>query len=156
MKLYRRCNCGSRCEHLYWYRFWLHGREYRGSTHTDNRTLARRIAAKHQSEVLEGRYALRRPRTPKLSDHIRAYTEWTAKTNRSSNKDPGILVLFLSVVGDRRLDEFSLFHFERWKTARAKDVRLATVNRELNIIRGCFSRAVEWGRLGSSPRVRQT
>ncbi len=54
-------------------------------------------------------------------------------------------------VGDRRLGDFSPFHIERWKTARAKEVKPATVNRELNIVRGCFSRAVEWGRLGSSP-----
>ena len=138
MKLYRRCNCGCRCGHPYWYRFWLHGGEHRGSTHTDNRTLAQRIAARHQSEVLEGRYALRRPRTPKLSDHIKVYTEWTAKTNRSSNKDPGILASFLRVVGDRRLEDFSPFHVERWKTARAKEVKPATVNRELNIVRGLF------------------
>ena len=101
--------------------------------------------------MLEGRYALRRPRTPKLSDHIKVYTEWTATTNRSSNKDPGILASFVSVVGDRRLGDFSPFHVERWKTARAKEVKPATVNRELNIVRGCFSRAVDWGRLGSSP-----
>jgi integrase len=30
-------------------------------------------------------------------------------------------------------------------------VSQSTVNRELNIVRGCFSRAVEWGRLGLSP-----
>jgi integrase len=37
------------------------------------------------------------------------------------------------------------------KRARADEVSESTVNRELNIVRGCFSRAVEWGRLGLSP-----
>ena len=40
---------------------------------------------------------------------------------------------------------------ERWKRERADKVSKASVNRELNIIRGCFSRAVEWGHLGVSP-----
>jgi hypothetical protein len=48
----------------------------------------------------------------------------------------------------------SSFHLERWKRERAADVSQSTVNRELNIIRGCFSRAVEWDRLGLSPMRR--
>jgi integrase len=59
--------------------------------------------------------------------------------------------LFPEVVGDRRLKELSPFHLEKWKASRAKDVSQSTVNRELNIVRGCFSRAVEWDRLGKSP-----
>ena len=55
------------------------------------------------------------------------------------------------MIGDRLLSEISAFHIERWKTHRAAAVSKSTVNRELNIIRGCFSRAVEWGRLGISP-----
>ena len=43
------------------------------------------------------------------------------------------------------------FDVEKWKTLRAKRVKKATVNCELNIVRGCFSRAVEWGRLSKSP-----
>jgi integrase len=42
------------------------------------------------------------------------------------------------------------FDIERWKTARSKEVAKSTVNGELNVIRGCFSRAVEWGQLVSS------
>jgi len=38
----------------------------------------------------------------------------------------------------------------RWKQERASDVSKSTVNRELNIIRGCFSRAVDWGGLALS------
>ena len=156
MKLSKRCGCGSemRCQHPYWYRFWLDGREYRGSTRTPNRLLADRIASKRQTESLEGRESFRRKRSPKLSEHIKAYTEWTAKTNRSSGKDPVILASLLAVVGDRRLADISTFHIERWKTRRAKEVSPATVNRELNVIRGCFSRALDWGRIGASPVTR--
>jgi integrase len=43
------------------------------------------------------------------------------------------------------------FLVERWKAERNREVSQATVNRELNVIRGCFSRAVDWGRLERSP-----
>ena len=153
MKLLKRCRCTARqrCSHPYWFRFFLHAREFRGSTRTGNRTLATRIAEKRKVAVLEGRTGLRRRRVPRLSKFILEYTEWTAKTNRTAYKDAGVLAGFVALVSDQRLDEVSPFHIERWKTLRSKDVKPATVNRELNIIRGCFSRAVEWGHLALSP-----
>ncbi len=151
MKLFRRCACRSACDHPLWYRFRFGGREYRGSTHTDNRTLAQRIAARRQVETLEGREQVRRRRVLRLSAHIEAYTGWTAEHNRTSNKDPGVLAGFVACVGDKRLDQVAAFDVERWKIARVKAVSHATVNRELNIVRGCFSRAVEWGLIGRSP-----
>ena len=152
MKLFKRCRCatGSRCRHSYWFRIFLEGR-HRRSTRTNNRTLAERIASKKRLEALEGRERLRRRRSPKLTQHILAYTDWSAKTNRTSYKDPGVLGRFAGLVGDRRLDDVSQFHIEKWKTRRAKQVKKSTVNRELNVIRGCFSRAVEWGHLTASP-----
>jgi site-specific recombinase XerD len=79
------------------------------------------------------------------------YVAHTAKSNATSYKDQAVLDSFIASVGDRTLDEVSAFHVERWKQERAEDVSKSTVNRELNIIRGCFSRAVEWGRLALSP-----
>ena len=62
-----------------------------------------------------------------------------------------MLNAFAALVGDRAIDTVRAFDIERWKTARAKDVEKSTVNRELNVVRGCFSRAVEWGHLSVSP-----
>ena len=154
MKLFKRCTCDgeSRCEHPYWYRFWLHRREHRGSTHTANHDLARRIAIKRQNESLEMREKLRKPRAIKLSEHVKTYADWAEKTNRSAlRKDRRVLRQFVATVGDRFLDEITAFHVERWKTLRAREVARSSVNRELNVIRGCLSRAVEWGRLIVSP-----
>src|SRR5207249_6864115 len=83
-----------------------------------------------------------------------AYVAHTAKTNRSAYKDAAVLQGFMESVGDRLITEISPFHIERWKRERAGDVSRSTVNRELNIIRGCFSRAVEWDRLSLSPMRR--
>ena len=151
MTLFKRCTCQARCHHPLWYRFRFEGREHRGSTHTNNRTLAQRIAANRQVEVLQGRETRSRQKPTKLSVHIEAYTAWTAKNNRTSDKDPAVLKRFLDIVGDKRLDRIAPFDIERWRTARVKTVSRATVNRELNIVRGSFSRAVDWGQLSGSP-----
>ena len=151
MNLFKRCNCTRPCKHPWWYRFYFRTREYSHSTRTANRTLADQIATTRKAEVLTAQEGLRRKQRPKLSKQIPAYTEWTAKTNRTGSKDPAILRRFLVVVGDKRLDQVGPFDIERWKTTRAKQVRASTVNRELNIIRGFFSRSVDWGLLTESP-----
>jgi hypothetical protein len=153
MKLFKRCACvePSRCRHPYWSAFKFQTRLFRRSTRTANYQLAERIATKRRAAVLEGREGLRQSKPVTLSQHIKAYVEHTAKTNRSSYKDRPVLNAFAASVGDRLITEVSPFHVERWKGQRAEQVSRSTVNRELNIVRGCFSRAVEWGRLGISP-----
>jgi integrase len=119
---------------------------------TANRNLAERIASKRRVAVLEGREGLRQPKPVKLSEHVKAYIEHTEQTNRSAPaKDQRVLDSFVASVGDRLITEVSAFHVERWKQQRAAIVSRSSVNRELNVVRGCFSRAVEWGRLGVSP-----
>jgi integrase len=90
----------------------------------------------------------------KLSAHVKTYLAHTAKTNRTSYKDEAVLERLVKSIGDRPITEVSPFHLERWKRERAEQVSRSTVNRELNIVRGCFSRAVEWDRLSFSPMRR--
>jgi integrase len=153
MNVFKRCKCAdpSRCRHPLWYAFKFRGQLYRRTTRTANRQLAERIGTKHRAAILEGREGLRSTKPVKLSAHVKAYTEHTAKSNRSSYKDVDVLNRLVESVGDRLITDVSPFHIERWKSQRAENVSRSTVNRELNIVRGCFSRAVEWGRLGISP-----
>jgi hypothetical protein len=153
MNLFKRCDCAepAKCRHPFWFEFELRRERYRESTRTANRQLALSIAQKRRTAALETREGFRPVKPILLSAHITAYVAYTAQTNRSSKKDQTILTRFAASVGDRLLADVSAFHIERWKRERAAMVRQSTVNRELNIVRGCFSRAVDWGRLGVSP-----
>jgi integrase len=153
VNLYKRCGCPDtvKCRHPFWFLFRLERQRVRESTHTANRQLAERLAQKRRIEVLEDRRGLRKIKPVRLSKHLTAYVAHTAKTNKSAYKDEQVLDRLLASVGDRDLIDVSAFHIERWKRERAEDVSAATVNRELNIVRGCFSRAVDWGRLIVSP-----
>src|SRR3989442_15122266 len=140
MNVFKRCDCTGSCRHPFWYRFRLHGSEHRGSTRTANRLLAERIAAKRQTEALEGSEGLRKRTAPLLSIHVKEYLKVAEKEHRTHDKDEQVLKGLVSFLGDKRLDQIRSFDIERWKTARAEEVSRSTVNRELNVIRGCFSR----------------
>ena len=153
MNLFKRCDCAgpAKCRHPFWFLFRLRRQRFEESTRTANRQLALSIAHKRRIAALETREGFRPVKPMRLSEHVKAYVVHTEKTNRSSNKDRPVLARFVASVGDRLLTDVSAFHIERWKRERAAAVSQSTVNRELNVVRGCFSRAVEWGRLGVSP-----
>jgi integrase len=87
----------------------------------------------------------------KLSALIRTYLTHVQKEHRTANKAERVLTSFLALVGDRRAADVSGFQVEKWKLARARDVGQSTVNRELNVVKGLFHRAVEWKLLRESP-----
>lgn len=53
--------------------------------------------------------------------------------------------------GDRLLTSLTPSDIERYRAARRKDVTAATTNREMDLLRSIFARAVEWGYLSESP-----
>lgn len=152
--LHKRCKCPARpnCLHPYWYTFEIGGRRYSKSTRTANKQTAGRIEQKRRDRILDP-YVKDDDGEKKitLKKHIADYTAHTAKKNATAYKDEGALGRFLGVLGDVPLTDVSPFGIEKWKAERAKHVERSTVNREMNIIRGCFSRAVEWGRIDKSP-----
>jgi integrase len=154
MNLFKRCDClePAKCRHPFWFLFRLRRQRYRESTKTANRQLAIGIARKRYTAVLESREGVHRPKPVRLSEHVTTYCQHTAHVNRSSNKDQPVLNAFVASVGDRLTTEVSAFHVERWRQSRlTAGVSRSTVNRELNIVRGCFSRAIEWKRVSVSP-----
>jgi integrase len=150
--LYKRCGCErqEKCKHAYIYRFELNGVQYRKSTKTPNRILADKLETKRRAAILENR-ELPNLKPVRLAAHITAYCTHTKTANRTAYKDESVLDRFLEVVGDRQLLEITPFHFDRWKTERSKEVSRSTVNREMNILRGCFRMAVDWSHLAENP-----
>lgn len=153
--IYKRCGCDSvgTCPHAWHYEFEMYARRFRASTKTANRRNAERIELKAQTAATERRYDIEMPKPQRLSVHIERYTEHTAAVNATSYKDAGVLNRLKTLVGDKWLTEIKSFDIERYKTARIKGVAKSTVNRELNIVRGCFARAVEWGVIPASPAI---
>jgi integrase len=152
--IYKRCKGHNQtaCRHPYQYDFVVDGKSYRRSTRTANKQSAQRIEDRRRNAVLEGKDDEEQKGQPmSLSAHVKDYVAHTAKKNRTADKDPLVLQKLIDVIGDLPLNRVSPFHVEQWKSARVREVSRSSVNRELNIIRGCFSQAVKWGRLDKSP-----
>lgn len=151
--LYKRCACedASKCLHPYWYKFQVNGQLHARSSKTANLRLATRAETNKKSAVFEDREGIKKPKPVRLSAHIDTYIEHTKLTNVTSYKDRGVLDRVEKIIGDRPLSDVTAFQIEKWKSTRANQVQKSTVNRELNIVRGCFSRAVDWKLIETSP-----
>lgn len=153
--LLKRCRCEdpAKCPHPWSYLFVVHGRRYRRSTKTRDRRLAERIEQRRRIAVLDGK-DVETERGMLLAQHVKDYLAYTEKHNTTHYKDAAVLSKLEAIAGKIALQEVAPFTIERWRQARLQDgVSKSTVNRELNIIRGCFTKAVEWRRLTASPCV---
>lgn len=152
MPLFKRCKGHetNKCRHPFWYVFELHGKRYSRSTRTANKQTAGRVEERRRVAIIDGKD--NEPKKPiTLEEHIKDYLAHTAEKNVTAYKDKAALERLAASVRVGPLQDVSPFHVEKWKIARAADVSKSTVNRELHIVRGCFTRAVEWGRLAVSP-----
>lgn len=155
MVIFKRCSCPDHkvCDHPYAYRFELHGRQVRLSSGTADYRKAERIARKAYGDMLDDAAGIKKPPPPlAFSKHVENYLKHTKAANVTSYKDEAVLDRLQEFIGAGTvLTKIRPFDIERWKTARAEEVEKSTVNRELNIVRGCFSRAIEWKLLADSP-----
>jgi integrase len=81
------------------------------------------------------------------------YEPWAVAQRKTGAEQAARLsTVFGPLLNELRLDEISAFHIERWRSGRLKDGKTAaTVNRDLNVLRGALSRALDWNLLDVHP-----
>lgn len=81
------------------------------------------------------------------------YAPWLREHRKSADQSLARLTrTFLPIFGSMLLTDLSAFAVEKWRSERLKSgTSPATVNRDINDLRGCLSRAVEWGHLSTHP-----
>jgi integrase len=156
MNLFKRCPCppDAKCSHPWWFEFRHDGRRYRSSTQHTNKTKAERVAQKRYEDAVDGRFEVKiKAASPTFTEFLPDYLEWAKNDHPATaeRKDTRVLGTLRDVVGDKALDKITPFDIERWRSVRARKVSRSTVNRELNIVRGFFTKALEWRRLAASP-----
>ncbi len=167
MSLYKRCNCdGWHCEHPWWYRFRLNGRNYRATTQTALKRQAGDIEARERSRILEGRHGIRRQPDILFRTFASDYLDGSKadKTASSDRRDREIVSVLNGHFGGVLLHEITPHRIEQFKRERlagrwrargqrgpAKPVRPGTVNRELDTLRAILSWAVKERKLVESP-----
>lgn len=137
----------------WWYWVQLDGKVFTGTTNTADRKLAQKIyLEKHHQFVEEHHLPGQRGKRMTFCKMCDLYLERHAKVNKRSWRDDEIIIGKLrAYFGDVPLIQIQPQAIEGYKASRLGHVKEATVNRELTILKGIFSKAVLWGYAYKNP-----
>lgn len=114
--------------------------------------LAIKVLKKRQIEVAEGRFLdIKKEQRIRFDDFAVEYLELHSKLKKSFDTDCKIVGLLKKTFGGRYLYEITSLDVEKFKSARAKEVSPATVNRALAVLKSVFNRAIVWGKVEKNP-----
>ena len=136
-----------------WYiDYYVHGRRMREKIGTSKK-LARITLEKRRVEIAENRF-LDIKKEKKIKFSVLAETflnEYSKPNNRSYRKDKSFVKILTEFFGDRYLPEIDSLLIEGYKAERLKTIKPASVNRELDVLKSIFNRAIEWNMLSDNP-----
>ena len=138
-----------------WYiDFTFHGQRIREMI-GPSRKGAEKVIAKRKAEIAENKFLDKRKEPDPISfyDFAKEYLQW-AKANKkpSSYRRTASLMRQLHKEFEKKnIHEITAWHIEKYKAKRKENVKPATVNRELALLKHMFTKAIEWGKVKESP-----
>jgi integrase len=80
------------------------------------------------------------------------YSAWVEANHKDSKGTIKRLRYFVEEYGEYRIEDIDQRMIEQWRTARIKAGRaLATINRDISVLKSMFTTAIEWGRISANP-----
>ena len=149
---------------VYWYRFNWYGEQIRESTKQSNKRVAEQIEAAHRTRLAKGEVGIRdRRTTPTLTQF--AQVDFLPFVRSTFEAAPKTLAYYKNGVqhltgfdglATTPLDAITTNKIAAYAAKRREDgTQVATVNRELQVLRRMFALAVDWGKVTKPlPRVR--
>lgn len=160
MSIYKRGN-------VYWFDFVFNGARFQGSTKQANRRAAGEIEAAKKTQLAKGEVGIE-PREPtpsfvafaeRFRQEMRSKHQAKPKTVTYYENGLNRLLLYpaLRKVNLAHVDEQMIAAYIVWRRAQKKanghELKIATVNRELEVLRRMLRLALEWKLLGVIPKV---
>jgi len=148
MGLYRRGR-------IFWMNFSYHGKQYRQSTETEDKRIARRILDKVKGEIAEGKWCEKLPGEDRtFKEMMEKYmTEYSIPQKASAERDQSSLTHLSPFFGHLTLLEITPKLVSQYKASRRSEkASPCTINRELALAKHAFSHAIkEWEWLNENP-----
>ena len=158
MSLRKRCDCTTRCQHVWYYDFRVNGRRYRACTETSDKHRARDIESTERTRILEGKHGIRRQPDITLREFWPIWFENYAKQHHRETtlqRDKSTWPLLDRHFGGMMLHQITAFSIEQLKAKRkAGGTRPSTIARDLLVLSSLLRCAVEWKYLVTAPRYR--
>jgi len=158
MGLYRRKDSD-----VWWMSFTAHGRNYRKSTETTDKELARRVLRSIEGKIAEGKWfpqAQEQLKNYVLSELAQKYLEWAEGRQKSARWKGFMIKQLVDEFGKVPLRQFNTQLVEQFQSKRLrrgiKKVQIgkdqwayppnkpATINRMLAVLSHMFTKAVDW------------
>jgi len=119
---------------------------------------AEKVIAKKKAEIAENKYLDKRkdPDPIKFHEFGKEYLEWSKGTKKPSThkRETSFMRQLEKEFEERTIQEITTWQIEKWKVKRKEELKPASVNRELGLLKNMFTKAVEWGKLNENPSRR--
>ncbi|MFH0796626.1 MAG: site-specific integrase [Candidatus Omnitrophota bacterium] len=139
----------------YYIDYYANGRRKREKV-GKSRKLAETVLAKRKVQVAEGKFLdIRRNEKIKFREmtslYLKSYCQVNNRVSTVERKD-GIVNHLNGIFGAEYIYEISALDVEEYKRKRIEEGKaLATVNKEISVLRNILNKAVEWGKLRTAP-----
>ena len=138
-----------------WYvDFTFHGQRFREMI-GPSRKGAEKVIAKRKAEIAENKFLDKRkePAPIKFYDFAKEYLEWAKANKKPStyNRDLSLMRQLNKEFETRAIQEITTWQIEKFKARRKEEVRPASVNREIALLKHMYSKAIEWSKVKESP-----
>jgi len=137
-----------------WYiEFYFKGRRIRERIAADKK-LAEVVLKKRQVAIAEDKFLDKPKKRAKIrfSDLCDKYLETYSKPEKRSYSDDVYFVKrFKQYFGNRYIHEITTLQVAEYKAERKSQVKEATVNRELGVLKSIFNRGIEWDMAETNP-----
>jgi integrase len=136
---------------IWWVSYTVGGRQIFESSHSTSKKFAEKLLSIRQAEVAEGRYDLPRSNPPSLESWCKDCIAAVPNPNTRRRYETSLSSI-ISFFGQTKVSQVTVERVEAYKRARRQeDVRSATINRDLFLLRWCLKQATRQRFIGKNP-----
>jgi integrase len=152
MSVYKRRYKDGTLSKDWWINYRIHGKQYKRKI-GPNKKLAEQILHDIELKALRGEYlGIYEEKKIPFADFAQEYLEFAKSTKAPSTYGGNVREMQrLMRAFDEYLPKLTTAMIEKYKVQRSQQVKPATVNRELALLKHMFTKAVDWGYLKQNP-----
>jgi integrase len=139
----------------WWIEYKYKKKRYREAVGPDE-NLAIDVLAKRKVEIRENRFFPDKQKDVdpiRFHDFAKEFLEWAKANHKSSSRARELCNMrsLEEAFQNKNIHEITTWEIEKWKVKRKEKLKIASVNRELAMLKSMLFRAVEWKHLKESP-----
>jgi len=137
-----------------WYiDFTFHGQRIREMI-GPSRKGAEKVIAKRKAEIAESKFLdVRKDPSPiKFYDFVKEYLQWSKANKKPSSyqRDLCSMRALSKEFEKKNIQEITTWQIEKYKAKRKEEVKPASVNREIALLKHMYTKGIEWGKVKES------